>query len=81
MQALACACYRNRRYDDGTGDAAGLLLMTDDGVLIQNAGFNGEDAKILKLTPDIHGGYVNGTHAKADLIDEEGRTCCPTARC
>ena len=34
--------------------------MTDGGVLVQNAYF-GEDAKIYKLTPDIHGSYVNGT--------------------
>lgn len=47
--------------DFGPGGAAGPLLMTDGGVLIQNAGFNGEDAKIFKLTPDIHGSYVNGT--------------------
>ena len=39
----------------------GPLLLTDGGVLIQNAGPFGEDAKVFKLTPDIHGSYVNGT--------------------
>lgn len=47
--------------DFGPGGAVGPLLMTDGGVLIQNAGFNGQDAKIFKLTPDSHGSYVNGT--------------------
>jgi hypothetical protein len=47
--------------DFGPGGATGPLLLTDGGVLIQNAGPFGEDAKIFKLTPDIHGNYVNGT--------------------
>ena len=47
--------------DFGPGGAVGALLLTDGGVLIQNAGFFGEDAKVFKLTPDIHGSYVNGT--------------------
>ena len=47
--------------DYGPGGAAGPLLMTDGGVLIQNNGFNGEDASIFKLTPDSSGSYVNGT--------------------
>ena len=47
--------------DFGPGGASGPLLMTDGGVLIQNAGPFGEDAKIFKLTPDINGSYVNGT--------------------
>ena len=47
--------------DFGPGGATGPLLLTDGGVLIQNAGPFGEDAKVFKLTPDIHGSYVNGT--------------------
>jgi hypothetical protein len=47
--------------DFGPGGAVGPLLLTDGGVLIQNAGFFGEDAKVFKLTPDINGNYVNGT--------------------
>ena len=47
--------------DYGPGGAAGPLLMTDGGVLIQNNGYNGEDGSILKLTPDSNGSYVNGT--------------------
>jgi hypothetical protein len=47
--------------DFGPGGAVGPLLLTDGGVLIQNAGSFGEDAKVFKLTPDIHGSYVNGT--------------------
>jgi hypothetical protein len=47
--------------DFGPGGAVGPLLLTDGGVLIQNAGFFGEDAKVFKLTPDINGSYVNGT--------------------
>lgn len=47
--------------DFGPGGAAGPLLLTDGGVLIQNNGLFGEDAKIFKLTPDINGSYVNGT--------------------
>ena len=47
--------------DFGPGGASGPLLMTDGGVLIQNAGPFGEDAKIFKLTPDINGSYLNGT--------------------
>lgn len=47
--------------DFGPGGAVAPLLLTDGGVLIQNAGPFGEDAKIFKLTPDIHGSYVNGT--------------------
>jgi hypothetical protein len=47
--------------DFGPGGAVGPLLLTDGGVLIQNAGYYGEDAKVFKLTPDIHGSYVNGT--------------------
>ncbi len=35
--------------------------MTDGSVLIQDGGIYGEDAKIFKLTPDIHGSYINGT--------------------
>src|SRR5579872_1762856 len=47
--------------DFGPGGAAAPLLMTDGSVIIQNNGYYGEDAKIFKLTPDIHGSYVNGT--------------------
>src|SRR5215471_17613293 len=47
--------------DFGPGGAAAPLLLTDGGVLIQNNGPLGEDGKIFKLTPDIHGSYVNGT--------------------
>ncbi len=47
--------------DFGPGGASTPLLLTDGSVLIQNAGFSGEDAKVFKLTPDIHGSYVNGT--------------------
>src|SRR5882757_2265675 len=47
--------------DFGPGGAVAPLLLTDGGVLIQNAGPFGEDAKVFKLTPDIHGSYVNGT--------------------
>jgi hypothetical protein len=47
--------------DFGPGGPTAPLLLTDGGVLIQNAGPFGEDAKIFKLTPDIHGSYVNGT--------------------
>lgn len=47
--------------DFGPSGASGPLLMTDGGVLIQNAGLFGEDAKIFKLTPDSNGSYVNGT--------------------
>jgi len=47
--------------DFGPGGATGPLLLTDGGVLIQNAGPFGEDGKVFKLTPDIHGSYVNGT--------------------
>jgi hypothetical protein len=47
--------------DFGPGGAVGPLLLTDGGVLIQNAGFFGEDARVFKLTPDINGSYVNGT--------------------
>src|ERR1700716_744530 len=39
------------------GGAAFPLLMTDGGVMVQNVG----DGKIFKLTPDLKGGYVNGT--------------------
>ena len=41
--------------DFGPGGAVAPLLLTDGGVLIQNAGPFGEDAKIFKLTPDING--------------------------
>jgi hypothetical protein len=47
--------------DFGPGGAVGPLLLTDGGVLIQNAGPFGEDAKVFKLTPDSHGSYLNGT--------------------
>ena len=47
--------------DFGPGGAVAPLLLTDGSVLIQNAGPFGEDAKIFKLSPDIHGSYVNGT--------------------
>ena len=47
--------------DFGPGGASAPLLLTDGGVLIQNAGLFGQDARIFKLTPDIHGSYVNGT--------------------
>ena len=47
--------------DFGPGGATAPLLLTDGGVLVQNAGPFGQDAKIFKLTPDIHGSYVNGT--------------------
>ena len=42
--------------------AAAPLLMTDGSVLIQDAYAYGVfDGRIFKLTPDIHGSYVNGT--------------------
>jgi hypothetical protein len=47
--------------DFGPGGATAPLLLTDGGVIVQNAGFFGQDAKIFKLTPDIHGSYINGT--------------------
>jgi hypothetical protein len=47
--------------DFGPGGAVSPLLLTDGSVLIQNAGYYGEDAKVFKLTPDISGSYVNGT--------------------
>jgi hypothetical protein len=47
--------------DHGPGGAAAPLLMTDGGVLVQDAGRYGEDKKVFKLTPDINGSYVNGT--------------------
>jgi hypothetical protein len=47
--------------DFGPGGASTPLLLTDGSVLIQNAGLFGEDAKVFKLTPDIHGSYTNGT--------------------
>jgi hypothetical protein len=47
--------------DFGPGGATAPLLLTDGGVLVQNAGPFGEDGKIFKLTPDINGSYVNGT--------------------
>ncbi|HYL72023.1 MAG TPA: hypothetical protein VEY89_12045, partial [Candidatus Dormibacteraeota bacterium] len=47
--------------DFGPGGATAPLLLTDGGVIIQNAGPFGEDAKIFKLTPDANGSYVNGT--------------------
>jgi hypothetical protein len=47
--------------DFGPGGAAAPLLLTDGSVLIQNTGFNGEDGKVFKLTPDNTGSYVNGT--------------------
>ena len=46
--------------DYGPGGAAAPLLLTDGGVLVQDAGV-GEDARIFKLTPDRTGSYVNGT--------------------
>ena len=50
--------------DFGPGGAGGPLLMTDGSVLIQDAGVFGEDGTVLKLTPDIHGSYVNGTWSR-----------------
>jgi len=47
--------------DFGPGGAAVPILLTDGTVLIQNQGPGGEDASVFKLTPDIHGSYVNGT--------------------
>jgi hypothetical protein len=47
--------------DYGPGGAAAPLLLTDGSVIIQNAGYYGEDAKVFKLTPDINGSYANGT--------------------
>jgi hypothetical protein len=47
--------------DFGPGGASTPLLLTDGSVLIQNAGLFGEDAKVFRLKPDIHGSYVNGT--------------------
>jgi hypothetical protein len=53
--------YDTQGNDYGPGGAAGPLLMTDGSVLVQDAGWYGEDARIFKLTPDIWGSYVNGT--------------------
>src|SRR5450432_3655881 len=47
--------------DYGPGGAAAPLLLTDGGVLVQVAGFFGEDARVFKLTPDINGSYIKGT--------------------
>lgn len=46
--------------DYGPGGFAAPLLLTDGSVLFQNAGYY-EDKTVFKLTPDIHGSYVNGT--------------------
>jgi len=47
--------------DYGPGGAAAPLLLTDGGVLVQVAGYYGEDARVFKLTPDINGSYIEGT--------------------
>ena len=47
--------------DYGPGGGAAPLLLTDGSVLVQDFGLYGEDARVFKLTPDLHGSYVNGT--------------------
>jgi hypothetical protein len=46
------------------GGAAEPLLVTDGSVLIQYQELFAEDGTILKLTPDIHVSYVNGTWSR-----------------
>jgi hypothetical protein len=47
--------------DLGPGGAGAPLLMTDGSIIVQNSGGGGADGRIMKLTPDNTGSYVNGT--------------------
>jgi hypothetical protein len=47
--------------DLGPGGAAAPLLMTDGTIIVQNSGAGGADGRILRLTPDKTGSYINGT--------------------
>ncbi len=71
----------------GTPDNPAVMyfpsLMTDGTVLFTNTGFNSNTSEIWKLTPDIYGGYVNGTWSRlADLpiIDGEPYQPYPMAK-
>jgi hypothetical protein len=45
----------------GPGGAGAPLLLTDGSVLVFDVGLAGSNGRVLKLTPDQNGSYVNGT--------------------
>ena len=44
----------------GPGGAAAPLLLTDGSVLVFDVGLAGSNGRVLRLTPDQNGDYVNG---------------------